>query len=254
MLPKPLPKKVLSPPPTNPVSPTTTVPSGINPLTGKPYGAGTSSSSSTPTIPVIVQEAQNALDKSVTTAEQLGLDPKTGKRIDVKPTTTIPGSTPTTPVGINPLTGKPFGGGTTQGTTQGTKKPEPGGWKGLWKDIADVTIDPAKRVTSSALQWIVRQPLPASTPIFGTGINSGGKLTQPTVGSALIMAQAPQRAIISSVKELTDAVNGGGFSPKEWLEQAKDPALDLVQRSLLLLESNGLTEVSVRLETLVQTH
>lgn len=223
MLPKPLPKKVSSPPPPNPVSPTTTVPSGINPLTGKPFGAGTSSSSSTPTIPVIVQEAQNALDKSITTAEQLGLDYKTGKRIDVKPTTTIPGSTPTIPVGINPLTGKPFGGGTTQGTTQGTKKPEPGGWKGLWKDIADVTIDPAGRVTSSALQWIVRQPLPASTPIFGTGINSGGKLTQPTVGSALIMAQAPQRAIISSVKELTD-IRSGGFSPKELLEQAKDPA------------------------------
>ena len=199
------------------VPPTTTPP--INPLTGKPFGGTTTSTGSTSpttTIPPIVGDAQNKYDAAIANAAKLGIDPKTGKAITTapKPTTTSTG-----PTGINPLTGKPYGGA----TTQGTKKPEPGGWKGIWKDIADVTIDPVKRVGASSLQWIVKQPFPVTNPMYGTAVNpETGELEQQTVASALQTVDLGKRIVVSSVKEVTDAINGGDADWGDWANQIGD--------------------------------
>ena len=198
------------------VPPTTTPP--INPLTGKPFGGTTTSTGSTSpttTIPPIVGDAQNRYDAAIANAAKLGIDPKTGKAITTAPQPTTTGQT-----GINPLTGKPFGGAT---TTQGTKKPEPGGWKGIWKDIADVTIDPVKRVGASSLQWIVKQPFPVTNPMYGTAVNpETGELEQQTVGSALQTVDLGKRIVVSSVKEVTDAINGGDADWGDWANQIGD--------------------------------
>lgn len=205
-----------TPPTTTP--PTTTTP--INPLTGKPYGGGTTSTGSTSpttTIPPIVEDAQNKYDAAIADAAKLGIDPQTGKPITTapKPITTTTGQT-----GINPLTGKPYGGAT---STPGTKKPEPGGWKGLWKDIADVTIDPIGRVGSSTLQWIVKQPLPTTNPMYNYTVDpETGQLKQKTVADALDTVDVGKRIVVSSVKEVTDAINGGDADWGDWANQITD--------------------------------
>ena len=200
---------------TSPTGPTTTT-TAPKPITIPGIGVvtpsgGTSTTTGT-TLPKIVDEAREEYRQTQREAQRAGVIPSAQPTGPTQTTITIPTTTitPSKPInipGVGTIT-------TTQSAAaKPVKEPEPGGIKGVWKDIMDVTLAPAGRVGKSALVWVLNQPAPMTNPVYSD--------PDVKVADALVAADTAHRIVVSAVKEASDAVNGGDASWAEFLNQVQ---------------------------------